>query len=56
MRIVVQTTTREIDGVIQHIVEIWIAGRRFIHECKSAEEARAFALGTIFDLGIVDAE
>ena len=58
MRIVVQTGFERSDDGTRNIpiVEIWIGGRRFIHRCTTPEEARKFALATIFDLGIGDGQ
>lgn len=43
-----------VDGEVREvpIVEVWIGGRRFIHQCTTPEEARSFALATVFDLGV----
>jgi hypothetical protein len=61
MKIVVHTTEILVcewtsagpEMVKRPAVEVWIGGRCFIHRCSSPEEARKFALGTIFDLGIM---
>lgn len=33
-------------------VEIWIGGRRFIHDCSSDEQAREIVFKTGVDLGL----
>lgn len=33
-------------------VEVWIGGKRFVHDCKTDQEAYDMVINTMIDLGL----